>query len=404
VGAVSVTIGAGGGRSAAAAPMSPTTTILRLGALLLALSATARAGELASAPGAGLDGVERPPAGGGAPNVAGAPFVRFTPETAWGFGAVGLAWFHADEVARAAGRGSSVGIAAQYTTRRQTCTAAQADLFLREGTFHAYGVLLGEEWPYELWGVGDAATPRSEPFTPRTVRYEAALSRLVVDEGGGKGLWLGARSTGRLDRIVEAAPGGLLDRCAVAGCEGGRVVTLQALAAWDTRDHVFAARRGLFVQARAGGAAAPLGSAFAFAELELDARGYVPVRLPRGAALALQGRLHVTRGDVPFYLLPTFGGDKSLRGVLDGRHRDKSALLLQAELDVPLFWRFALELFGGAGQVAPTPGDFAGERFVPAAGAGLRLVLDPADRVFVRVEHGVAAGSSQWYLSIGQAI
>jgi hypothetical protein len=385
--------------------MAKASSKIRLGALLVgALAASGARGEaLASARGGAMDDRPGPPPAA-SPNVAGAPFVRFTPETAWGFGLVGLTWFHADEAARSAGRGSSVGLAAQYTTRHQTCTAAQADLFLRGGTLHAYGVLLGEQWPYELWGVGDAATEASEDYTPRTLRYEAALTRLVVDEGGGKGLWLGARSTGRADRIVEAAPGGLLDACAVAGCDGGRVVTLQAQAAWDTRDHVFAAHRGLFVQARAGGAAAPLGSGYAFGELELDARAYAPVRLLRGSTLALQGRLHATLGDVPFYLLPTFGGDKSLRGVLDGRHRDKTSLLLQAEYDVPLFWRFGLELFGGAGQVAPAPGDLGLGRFVPAGGAGLRFVIDPADRVFVRVEHGFAEGSSQWYLSIGQAI
>ncbi|HSM94225.1 MAG TPA: BamA/TamA family outer membrane protein [Anaeromyxobacteraceae bacterium] len=373
--------------------------------LALALwTSGARAAELGSAVASGEDEATGRAARGGPPNVAGAPFVRFTPETAWGFGAVGLAWFHADEAARTAGRGSSVGLALQYTTRRQTCTAAQADLFLKAGTLHAYGVLLGEQWPYELWGVGAAATRESEAYTPRTLRYEAALTRLAIDRGGGQGLWLGLRSTGREDRIVEDAPGGLVDRCAVAGCEGGRVVTLQVQAAWDTRDHVFAAHRGLFVQARAGGAAAALGSGSRFAEVEVDARAYAPLAWARGSTLAFQARLHATGGDVPFYLLPTFGGDKSLRGVLDGRHRDKTSLLVQGEWDVPLPWRLGLELFGGAGQVAPRPGALGLGRFVPAGGAGLRLVLDPANRVFVRVEHGVAAGSRQWYLSIGQAI
>jgi hypothetical protein len=379
---------------------------LHLGALTLALAlrASSAGGGALESMRSGVDEGPAQAASAGPPGVAGAPFVRFTPETAWGFGAVGVTWFHADEAARAAGRASSVGAAVQLTTRHQTCTAAQADLFLQRGTLHAYGVLLGEQWPYELWGVGGAATSRSEEYTPRTLRYEAAVTRLVIDRGGGKGLWLGARSTGREDRIVDVAPGGLLDRCALAGCDGGRVVTFQAAAAWDTRDHVLAARRGLYVQARAGGAAAALGSAYGFAELEVDARGYAALPWVRGATVALQGRLHSTRGDVPFYLLPTFGGDKSLRGVLDGRHRDKTSLLLQAELDLPLAWRLGLELFGGAGQVAPGPGALGPGRFLPAGGAGLRLVLDPVDRVFVRVEHGVAAGSRQWYLSIGQAI
>jgi hypothetical protein len=371
--------------------------------LVLTLAATgARATELPSSVGSD----ERPGSWslGGKANLAAAPFVRFTPETEWGFGAVALAWFHADPEAKAAGRGSSVGLALQYTTRHQTCTAAQADLFLQGGTLHAYAVLLGERWPYELWGVGAAATPESELYTPRTLRYEAALSWLLVDRGGGKGLWLGGRSTGREDRIVDSERGGILDACAVDGCDGGRTVTFQATATWDTRDHVFSAHRGLYVQLRAGGAPPSLGSGHGFAELELDARAYGQIHALRGSAFALQARLHATGGDVPFYLLPTFGGDKSLRGVLDGRHRDRSSLLLQAEYDLPIYGRFGLELFGGVGQVAPDPGSLRVDRFVPAGGVGLRFVLDPVDRVFVRVEHGVTVGASQWYLSIGQAI
>jgi hypothetical protein len=297
-----------------------------------------------------------------------------------------------------------VGLALQYTTRHQTCTAAQADLFLRGGTLHAYGVLLGEEWPYELWGVGAAATPESELFTPRTLRYEAALSRLAVDRGGGKGLWLGLRSTGRDDRIVDSERGGILDSCAVDGCDGGRTVTFQGTATWDTRDHVFSAHRGLYVQLRAGGAPRLLGSRYGFVELELDARAYGRLPALRGSTFALQARLHATAGEVPFYLLPTFGGDKLLRGVLDGRHRDKGSLLLQAEYDLPIYGRLGLELFGGVGQVAPDAGSLRATAFVPAGGVGLRLLLDPVDRVFVRVEHAVTVGASQWYLSIGQAI
>ena len=107
---------------------------------------------------------------------------------------------------------------------------------------------------------------------------------------------------------------------------------------------------------------------------------------------------------MPFYLLPTFGGDHSLRGVLEGRWRDRTALSLQAELGVPLFWRFGAGVFGGAGQVAARPGALAWERFVPAGGAGLRLTVDRADRVILRVDRGFSRGSANWYLSIGEAI
>lgn len=337
-------------------------------------------------------------------NVAGAPFARYAPETRWGMGGGALAWFHADAAARGTGRVSSAGVAFQLTQRGQSCAGAQADLWLARGTWHATAVALAERWPYDLWPVGAAAGAASEPYTPRTARADLAVARLAVDGGGGgTGLWVGARAAARSDRIVDAAPGGLVDRCAVAGCRGGRAVLVQATAAWDTRDHVFTVERGVLVAARAGGAAPALGSSSAWAEAELDARAWVPAP-GRRATLALQARLQTTAGAVPFYLLPTFGGDRALRGVLDGRYRDATSLLVQAEWAIPLAWRLGLELFAGAGQVAPRPAALGAARVVPAAGAGLRLVVDPVDRVFVRLDHGVAPGSSQWYLAFGQAI
>ncbi len=77
---------------------------------------------------------------------------------------------------------------------------------------------------------------------------------------------------------------------------------------------------------------------------------------------------------------------------------------VQAEYAVPLFWRLGADLFGGAGQVAPGVGGLAWERFVPAGGAGLRITVDRADRVFVRIDRGYSPGFATWYASFGEAI
>jgi hypothetical protein len=337
------------------------------------------------------------------PGLVGAPFVRYSPETAWGFGAAGMAWFHADPVARAAGRASTIGVAFQQTTRRQTVGALQWEAFLAEGTWRSAGAFFAERWPYDFWGVGAAAGQAAERYTQRTLKLDTALLRRVVAAGDGKGLWLGARAQWRRDGVAGAAPGGRIEGCAVDGCRGGQVVAAQAVVAWDTRDRICATEEGLLLTVRTGGALPELGSAVRTGELELDARGWR--RLPwRRAVLAAQARLQAVSGPVPFYLLPTFGGDRSLRGVVEGRWRDRSSLVLQAELAVPLFWRLGLELFGGAGEAAARPAALSLRGLVPAGGAGLRFTVDPVERVFLRVDHGVSPGSSQWYLSIGQAI
>jgi hypothetical protein len=228
-----------------------------------------------------------------------------------------------------------------------------------------------------------------------------------VDAGGRRGLWLGVQTRGRTDRLASLEPGGLLDGCGATGCRGGTVYSVAGTVAWDTRDQVLSAQRGMLLSARAGGGVSSLagsgGGPGKFVEGELDARTFLPALL-RGARLALQARLHAVAGVVPFYVRPTFGGDRSLRGVREARWRDLTALSLQAEYAVPLFWRLGIGFFGGAGQVAPRPGDLAWKRFVPAGGAGLRVTVDRADRVFLRLDRGHSPGFAAWYVTLGEAI
>jgi len=345
-------------------------------------------------------------AAAGALGVVGAPFVRYSPETAWGFGAAGMIWFHADPVARAAGRASTVGLAFQQTTRHQTVGALQWDAYLAEGTWRSAGNFFVERWPYDFWGVGADAGGLPERYAQRTTKLDTGLTHRVLEAGPGRGLWLGGRAQWRRDAIADATPGGRVAGCTVDGCRGGQVAALQAVAAWDTRDRVCATEDGLLLAARGGAArgfGSTLGSDAGYRELELDARGWR--RLPwLRAVVSGQARLHATDGLVPFYLLPTFGGDRSLRGVVEGRFRDQTSFLVQGELAVPLGWRLGLELFAGAGEAAPRPGALSLRALVPAGGAGLRFTVDPVERVFVRIDHGVSPGSSQWYLSIGSAI
>lgn len=340
--------------------------------------------------------------------MVGGPFALYSPETAWGFGAGSLLWFKADPVAEAAGRVSSVGMSLRRTLRDQSDVSGSWDLYLSQGRLRVSGALADQQWPDELWGSGAAGGAWSESYMARSVKGEAGLAGLAVDVGEGRGLWLGLQARGRNDGLGSLDPGGLLDRCAVTGCRGGTVLSLGATAAWDTRDQVLSARRGLLLSARVGGGVSSLdgpgGGASDFAEAELDGRAFLPLTVPRGSRLALQARLHAAAGVVPFYVRPTFGGDHSLRGVLEGRWRDLTALSVQAEYAMPLFWRLGVDVFCGAGQVARGVGGLAWDRFVPAGGGGLRITVDQADRVFVRIDRGYSPGFATWYASFGEAI
>ncbi len=226
--------------------------------VLLAVAPSARGDPATLASAASFDPPPRalvqlpdPPLGG-AIRLVGAPYTRYSPETAWAFGAASFLWFHADPAAQATGRASSVGASLQYTLREQTSAVAIWELYLSEGNLRTGGAFYDERWPSELWGPGMASGARGETYTPRSIKAEMSLAARTVDAGEGRGLWLGLQVRGRTDALDGLDPGGLLERCAVTGCRGGRVLSLAATAAWDTRDHVFSAERGLLLSARAG--------------------------------------------------------------------------------------------------------------------------------------------------------
>jgi hypothetical protein len=120
--------------------------------------------------------------------------------------------------------------------------------------------------------------------------------------------------------------------------------------------------------------------------------------------LAYQAIARATTGDPPFQLLPAIGGQNLLRGVYDGRYRDRYALAGQAEYRAHLWWRFGAVAFLGAGQVARRGGDFRIDGLHPTGGGGLRFTLDPRERMNLRVDYGMGqGGTSGLYITVGEA-
>jgi len=108
---------------------------------------------------------------------------------------------------------------------------------------------------------------------------------------------------------------------------------------------------------------------------------------------------------VPFQELPRLGGASLLRGISEGRYRDRSLVAAQAEYRSPYLRRFGLEVFGGVGQVAPQLDELDGDELVAAGGAGLRFLLDPDSGFVVRFNaaYSEAEGSPQFYVGAGDA-
>lgn len=133
---------------------------------------------------------------------------------------------------------------------------------------------------------------------------------------------------------------------------------------------------------------------YAFTRTDVDLQQYLSV-LNEKRVLALRSLLSVSDpdagADVPFYFLPTLGGNNTLRGFRDFRFRDRNLLLFQAEYRWEVFTAMDAALFYDAGQVAERADQFTFARFKHDYGIGFRFGTNLG--VFLRAD--LAFGGSE---------
>jgi Omp85 superfamily domain len=144
----------------------------------------------------------------------------------------------------------------------------------------------------------------------------------------------------------------------------------------DWRDHPGHPTSGGLYRASAAGYSDRDAGANSFRRYEIEASQFVPL-FTRKWILALHGWevfSDTTSGHlVPFYLMPSLGGQNMLRGYYDYRFHDNNLQLFNAESRWSLFTHVDAAAFVDAGKVQPRPGDLDFKHLKTSYGAGLRV-------------------------------
>jgi hypothetical protein len=115
---------------------------------------------------------------------------------------------------------------------------------------------------------------------------------------------------------------------------------------------------------------------FDFYRVDVHLQHYIPL-VSRYRVFALRAIGAFTTADsgqsVPFYLQPTLGGHRDLRGYRESRFRDENTLLLGAEYRWQAWWALDGALFVDAGTVAPTRQDLSLGNMDVSYGVGFRF-------------------------------
>lgn len=143
----------------------------------------------------------------------------------------------------------------------------------------------------------------------------------------------------------------------------------------DTRDTANPRRGGLY-QAQVRRFDDREGGAYSFTDTRIELQQFIPFwNLSRVLALRVlaQHADGLGQAQVPFYLMPTLGGARSLRGYDRQRFRDRSQLLISAEYRYEVNPFLMAAVFYDAGQVAADWSAFRVKDLRDAYGIGFRF-------------------------------
>ncbi len=323
------------------------------------------------------------------------PALASAPETGLQFGATVLAVWEPPAVFKT--RPTSLTASALRTSKAQTRLRIDAEHWSRGNARRVAGSLQWQKFPLPYFGTGDR-TPDSaeEIFTPQGVEATFAVHQRIAHA------WYATGGVRHLNQRIVVDSGGVLSTTAVTGRTGGVLTEWSTGLVTDTRDNLFAPRRGRWVQLAYARSVDGLVSDYSYGTLRLDARSYHV--LTGEHVLATQVQVVGVDGRAPFDQLALVGNSDILRGYARGRYRDRTMTAVQAEYRSPVRHRVGAVAFAGAGTVAPAWNDLGSRRLLPTYGVGLRVQLDRRLRTAVRADYGRGRdAASGLYIGFNQA-
>lgn len=321
------------------------------------------------------------------------PVPFYTPETSGALATVVL--YHIRDTERlAADRPSILQGTATVTANEQWVAATRAELYFRsKWNLEVEGVVT--EFPSLFYGLGsDTDEGAEEEYTERQRRLRIVPRRRFSPRFSA-GFELDVEN---MD-FADVSEGGSLSSGRIRGSGGAFVAGVGLVALYDSRDNLFCPRRGIYAEGGAILFAESLGSDLAFETYRLDVRYFRELR--ERTVLALHALTSSARGEVPFYRLGLLGGESLMRGIYEGRFRDRDLVALEGELRRNIKGRLGMAVFAAAGSVAPTFGDI--EKIHATGGAGLRWRLGKVEPIQARLDVALGPDGARIYLALNEA-
>jgi hypothetical protein len=327
------------------------------------------------------------------------PLLYYTPDTRWAAGAAGVYYFKIPSkvINEKETRVSNVQFLADYTQNKQLDIWGQWNIFTRNENYLYKGELRYRNFPDRFYGIGNNTLKENE----EKYEYNLFSFKTLALKKVYPAVFLGVDYHFEKEYGFTYTPGKSLETGTIIGHNGGIQSAVGLVAIYDNRDNIINTYKGSLIELSSYFYAKEIGSTFNFSYLNLLYQKFWQIK--RKHIIALQTRVRYGFGDIPFLDLSTAGNDDLLRGYPKNRYRDKHFAGTQLEYRFPLFWRFGLVTFAGAGDVFSKHTDLSLDRLKYSYGAGLRFVVNPAERLNIRLDYARGKDGGYFYFVVAES-
>jgi hypothetical protein len=364
------------------------------------------------------------------------PAISYSPETKLTLGVIGYAyldWRGGDQETPI----SFIQFLAVYTTANQALFENRFEFFSPRSQWRIRGELFFQRFPDRNYGFGNSAGALVEEieegnaeivnylrFNSDRIRFAPSVLYKLRPH-----FWLGTQiameTLYNYDELPDEfrfinADSVQIQRMPIDGFWNS--VGPQML--WDSRDNQINPRRGWYLQADARYAGSWIGSEYNFNQYNADLRYFITPWSDH--TLAVRGVGSLTYGSAPLRAYRRVGGNDFIRGYFRGTYTDNHVLAYETEYRLPLWkdeivqqakwwhvWkRLGLTFFLSGAQVYNQDVGPRLNEFNLAAGGGLRILFNRANRINIRVDYAFglspnSAGPGErqrgLYLFLGEA-
>lgn len=333
-------------------------------------------------------------------NLVFAPYIFYQPETKLAVGLGGFLNFSLDNDDPKA-NSSFIEVTTYFTQNKQAEAYVIGTLWFKDNLYKSKFDVTYRIFPEFFYGIGNESPESAEEeYNQRSILVKLDVLKKISRK---KLVYSGFQYEFQRYNVIEIAKEGILETEGITGVNGGTISGFGYLFNLDNRNHVFYPNKGNFLDISLTFYDKIFGSSFQYLSLIMDYRQFVSLKKER--VLAFQIYTQFNMFDPPFQKMGVIGHASRLRGIYNGRFRDRNAFSAQVEYRSPLFWRFGYTAFFGAGRVSEHVHEMLFvDEYKVTAGFGLRFMFNKKDKVNLRMDAAIGPKEDwKFYFSLREA-